>query len=65
MLFEADITVNFRPRLVEQADAIKATEKACSQKLQRRAIWPHIWRVAGTYSNLSIFDVFETPSCSS
>lgn len=34
-----------------------AREKAYSQELQRAGKWPHIWRVVGRYSNLSIFDV--------
>lgn len=34
-----------------------AREKAYSQELQRSGKWPHIWRVVGEYSTLSIFDV--------
>ncbi|WP_432514737.1 muconolactone Delta-isomerase [Kineococcus sp. SYSU DK001] len=34
-----------------------AREKAYSQELQRSGVWRHIWRCAGQYSNLSIFDV--------
>ncbi|HEY6533807.1 MAG TPA: muconolactone Delta-isomerase [Acidimicrobiales bacterium] len=34
-----------------------AREKAYSQELQRAGRWPHIWRIAGQYSNLSILDV--------
>lgn len=37
-----------------------AKEKAYSQDLQRQGKWVHIWRIAGKYSNISIFDV-ETP----
>ncbi|MEO9328099.1 muconolactone Delta-isomerase [Gordonia aurantiaca] len=36
---------------------IVAREKAYSQDLQRAGKWPHIWRIAGEYSNYSIFDV--------
>jgi|TARA_R110000765_G_scaffold361455_2_gene451646 muconolactone D-isomerase len=36
---------------------LKATEKALSQKLQEQGKWRHIWRLAGEYSNFSIFDV--------
>lgn len=36
---------------------IVAREKAYSQQLQRAGKWPQIWRVAGEYSNFSIFDV--------
>ncbi|HEY9312009.1 muconolactone Delta-isomerase [Williamsia sp.] len=37
-----------------------AKEKAYSQDLQRQGKWVHIWRIAGKYSNVSIFDV-ESP----
>ena len=36
---------------------MKTREKARSQDLQRAGKWPHIWRVAGRYANVSIFDV--------
>lgn len=42
-----------------RADTI-AREKAYSQGLQRAGKWPHIWRIVGRYSNLSIFDVDST-----
>ena len=38
---------------------ILAREKAYSQELQRSGKWRHIWRIAGQYSNLSIFDVAD------
>ena len=41
----------------EQANEIKAREKAYSQELQRDGRWPHIWRVVGEYANYSVFDV--------
>ena len=41
----------------DQADAIKAKEKAYSQQLQRDVRWPHLWRVVGEYANYSVFDV--------
>jgi muconolactone D-isomerase len=34
-----------------------AREKAYSQEIQRAGKWPHIWRIAGKRSNLSILDV--------
>ncbi|MCU1627269.1 MAG: muconolactone delta-isomerase [Pseudonocardia sp.] len=37
-----------------------AREKAYSQDLQRQGKWPHIWRVVGQYSNISVFDVEST-----
>jgi muconolactone D-isomerase len=39
-----------------RADTL-AREKAYSQELQRKGVWRHIWRCAGQYSNLSVFDV--------
>lgn len=36
-----------------------AKEKAYSQELQRGGEWRHIWRCAGQYSNISIFDVAD------
>jgi len=42
---------------VEQANEIKAREKAYSQDLQRDGRWKSIWRVVGEYANYSIFDV--------
>ena len=34
-----------------------AEEKARALEIQRSGKWPHIWRVVGHYSNISIFDV--------
>ena len=60
MLFKVEMTVNIPASLPkEQADAIKAEEKAYSQRLQRDGKWLHIWRVAGLYANVSIFDVAD------
>lgn len=38
-------------------DRIKAAEKAMAQDLQRQGAWVHLWRIAGEYANVSIFDV--------
>ena len=40
-----------------QAERLKDTEKAYSHELQRAGKWRHIWRIAGQYANVSIFDV--------
>jgi len=40
-----------------QADALKAREKDIAQSLQRSGVWRHLWRIAGRYANVSIFDV--------
>ncbi|WP_404376266.1 muconolactone Delta-isomerase [Vreelandella aquamarina] len=58
MLFQVEMTVKLPPDMpAEQAAKIKATEKAYSQELQHQGKWRHLWRVAGSYSNVSIFDV--------
>lgn len=60
MLFKVEMTVNIPPSLPKaEADEIKAKEKAYSQQLQREGKWLHIWRVAGLYANVSIFDVAD------
>ncbi|BDB29823.1 muconolactone Delta-isomerase (plasmid) [Cupriavidus sp. P-10] len=41
----------------DRAEAIKAAEKARAIEMQRAGKWPHLWRVAGRYANISIFDV--------
>lgn len=58
MLYKVEMTVNLPSDMpAERADAIKATEKKYSQQLQESGRWRHLWRIAGTYSNISIFDV--------
>ena len=42
-----------------QADDIRSREKAYAQEVQRAGKWPHLWRVAGRYANISIFDVAD------
>ena len=43
----------------DRFELLKAQEKARAQELQRRGKWRHLWRVAGQYSNVSIFDVAD------
>ena len=58
MLFQVEMTVKLPTDMpAEQSAKIKATEKAYSQDLQHQGKWRHLWRVAGSYSNVSIFDV--------
>ncbi len=60
MLFKVEMTVNIPSSLPSaEVEAIKAKEKAYSQRLQREGKWPHIWRVVGQYANVSIFDVAD------
>ncbi|XKE46170.1 muconolactone Delta-isomerase [Halomonas organivorans] len=58
MLFQVEMTVKLPPDMpAEQAAEIKAREKAYAQELQQAGKWRHLWRVAGSYANVSIFDV--------
>ena len=41
----------------DKVSELKQAEKALSHKLQEQGTWRHIWRLAGEYSNFSIFDV--------
>ena len=38
-------------------ERLKQAEKERFQELHRSAVWRHLWRVVGRYSNVSIFDV--------
>ena len=40
-------------------DRLKEEEKARAQALQRAGTWVHLWRIAGQYSNISVFDVAD------
>ena len=58
MMFAVEMDVAIPTDLDPQVrDETIAAEKAYSQQLQRDGEWVHIWRKAGQYSNLSIFDV--------
>lgn len=58
MLFHVEMEVRIPHDLpAAEADAIKAREKAYAQDLQRQGKWVHLWRIAGRYANISIFDV--------
>lgn len=62
MLFQVEMDVRI-PHGADpvEIDALKATEKARAQELQRQGKWRHLWRVVGHYRNTSIFDV-ESPA---
>lgn len=53
---DVDLPTDMDPEV--KAD-ILAREKAYSQQVQRAGEWPHIWRLAGQYSNLSVLDVAD------
>ena len=58
MLFHVRMSVDLPPSMpVDQATQLKADEKALAQRLQDEGKWRHLWRIAGQYANVSIFDV--------
>ena len=58
MLFHVRMNVNLPVSMPEdQAAALKQTEKELAQRLQTEGKWRHLWRIAGQYANISIFDV--------
>lgn len=58
MLYAVKMDVAIPPDLDSDTKAdILSREKTYSQELQRGGEWVHIWRCAGQYSNLSIFEV--------
>ena len=58
MLFHVRMDVNLPVDMPkDQADALKLTEKNLAQELQNSGKWRHLWRIAGQYANVSIFDV--------
>ena len=58
MLFHVRMDVRIPHDLPsDEAAEIIAREKAYSQELQHGGKWRHTWRIAGQYSNYSVFDV--------
>jgi muconolactone D-isomerase len=58
MLFHVRMNVNLPATMpADQATRLKADEKALAQRLQDEGKWRHLWRIAGQYANVSIFDV--------
>jgi muconolactone D-isomerase len=58
MLFMAEMEVRLPADMSpEEVEDLKARERAYSQALQRDGRWPHLWRVAGRYANVSVLDV--------
>jgi muconolactone D-isomerase len=58
MLFHVKMAVKLPHDMPsERAAQLKADETALAQRLQKEGIWRHLWRIAGQYSNYSVFDV--------
>jgi muconolactone D-isomerase len=41
----------------DRVDELKRIERERAQELQKQGKWRHLWRIAGQYSNFSVFDV--------
>ena len=60
MLFHVKMTVNLPLDMnPEHAARLKADEKALAQRLMEQGKWRHLWRIAGRYANVSVFDVAD------
>jgi len=58
MLFKVEMTVRLPADMpAAQQEEIKRTEREYAAQLQASGKWRHLWRVAGQYANVSIFDV--------
>ncbi len=43
----------------DRAAELKRIERERAQDLQKQGKWRHLWRIAGQYSNFSVFDVAD------
>jgi len=58
MLFHVTMSVQLPHGMpAEEAADLKTAERNLAQRLQREGKWRHLWRVAGRYANVSVFDV--------
>lgn len=58
MLFAVKMDVKLPADMDHEVRAdLLAREREYSQQRQRSGVWPHLWRIAGQYSNLSVLDV--------
>lgn len=58
MLFLAEMEVSLPAHLdPAEAERLKSAERARAQEIMRSGKWPHLWRVAGRYANVSVLDV--------
>jgi muconolactone D-isomerase len=60
MLFQVEMDVHI-PSAFDAAavEALKRMERERAQELQRAGTWRHLWRIAGRYANVSVFDVAD------
>lgn len=58
MLYCVEMQVNIPANLdANRVEEIKAAEREKAIEIQKSGKWPHLWRVVGKYSNISIFEV--------
>jgi muconolactone D-isomerase len=58
MLYLAEMTVRLPSDMREPTLAdLTSREREIAQRLQREGRWRHLWRVAGRYANVSVFEV--------
>lgn len=58
MLFHVQMNVRLPHDMpADIADSLKNTERQRAEDLQRDGKWRYLWRIAGKYSNISLFDV--------
>lgn len=58
MLFHVRMTVRLPHDMPTQtAEEIKRREREMALRLQAEGSWRHLWRIAGQYANISIFDL--------
>jgi catechol 1,2-dioxygenase len=58
MLFMVEMEVRLPDDMGSaKAEQLKARERSRAQELQRDGRWLHLWRVAGRYANVSVFNV--------
>jgi muconolactone D-isomerase len=58
MLFHVRMNVQLPATMpAVQADELRKNERELAQSLQRSGKWRHLWRIAGQYANVSMFDV--------
>jgi muconolactone D-isomerase len=58
MLFHVQMDVRLPHDMSDdKASSLKKEERERALQLQREGKWRHLWRIAGRYANVSVFDV--------
>lgn len=58
MLFKVTMNVHLPHTMPKaESDQLKLKERDIAAQLQQSGKWRHLWRIAGRYANVSIFDV--------